>query len=131
MTTPKSAPAWQLRFHRWLYVRTDGRIGPGMIGAWTLLLRTIGRKSGQTRTSALVFAPDADRIIIAASNDGKDSAPAWFHNLCANPSVEVQIGRERIPGLASVIEASQADYSRLWQLMNGTTTGATTRTRPR
>lgn len=120
VSSPKSAPAWQLRFHRWLYIRTDGRVGPGMIGAWTLLLRTTGRRSGQTRTSALVFALDADRIIIAASNEGKDTAPAWFHNLCANPRVELQIGRERVPGFASVIEASHPDYPRLWQLMNGT-----------
>jgi len=120
ITTPRSAPAAMLRLHRWLYVRSDGRIGAGMIGAWTLLLRTTGRRSGKQRTAALVFAQDDGRIILAASNDGKDTAPAWFHNLCANPQVEVQIGRQRSLGHASVVSATDADYARLWSLMNGT-----------
>ena len=96
VTAPKSGPAPMLRFHKWVYTATDGRIGPGVIGAWTLLLQTVGRRSGQCRTTALVFARDRQRLILAASNDGKDQAPAWFHNLCADPDVEVQIGREPI-----------------------------------
>ena len=95
VTAPKSGPAPMLRFHKWVYTATDGRIGPGVIGAWTLLLQTVGRRSGQRRTTALVFARDGQRLILAASNDGKDQAPAWFHNLCADPDVEVQIGREQ------------------------------------
>jgi len=84
-----SAPAPVLRLHRWIYSTTDGRIGPGMIGAWTLLLHTVGRRTSQRRTTALVFAHDGERIILAASNDGKDHPPAWFLNLCATPQVEL------------------------------------------
>lgn len=91
-----------------------------MIGAWTLLLQTLGRLSGQRRTSALVFARDRGRLILAASNDGKDQAPAWFLNLCANPHVEVQIGREHFQGTASVINAYDSEYPRLWELINQT-----------
>jgi deazaflavin-dependent oxidoreductase (nitroreductase family) len=109
-----------LRFHRWIYIRSDGRIGPGMIGAWALLLRTVGRKTGRWRTSTLVFARDGERIILAASNDGKDASPAWFHNLTSNPEVQVQVGRHRFTGTAAAIESSDADYPRLWELMNGT-----------
>lgn len=123
ITTPRSAPPPVLRFHRWLYIRSDGRIGAGMIGAWTLLLRTTGRRSGEQRTAALVFAQDNGRIILAASNDGKDTAPSWFHNLCANPQVEVQVGRRRVLGHASVLRATDPDYARLWLLMNGTNNG--------
>ena len=120
LTTPRSAPAAMLRFHRWLYIRSDGRVGPGMIGAWTLLLRTVGRRTGQPRLTALVFAQDGERIILAASNDGKDQAPAWFHNLRARSDVEVQVGRKRFTGHATVIDSTDADYPRLWELMNGT-----------
>lgn len=120
LTAPHNGPAFELRFHKWLYTRTDGRIGTGMLGTWILLLRTVGRRSGQTRTTALVFGRDGDRLILAASNDGKDHAPAWFLNLCANPDVEVQFGRERFSGTASAIEASDPDYPRLWELMNQT-----------
>jgi F420H(2)-dependent quinone reductase len=122
-TAPKSAPAAMLRFHQWVYVRSDGRVGPGMIGAWTLLLRTTGRRSGEPRTTALVFAQDGDRVVLAASNDGKNVAPGWFHNLRTNPQVAVQIGRSKFVGLASVVERSDPDYDRLWQLMNGTNNG--------
>lgn len=120
LTAPNTAPAAVQRFHRWIYIRSDGRIGPGMVGAWTLLLGTVGRKTGQWRTSALIFAWDGERIILAASNDGKDVSPAWYHNLVANPQVRVQVGRHRFAGIATVIQSSDADYPRLWELMNGT-----------
>ena len=120
LTSPYSAPAPMLRLHQRIYQRSDGRIGPGMIGAWTLLLHTTGRRTGQRRTTALVFARDGDRIILAASNDGKDRSPAWFLNLCANPEVDLQIGREHLRGTATVIESPDPEYPRLWELMNGT-----------
>jgi F420H(2)-dependent quinone reductase len=120
LTAPKSAPAAVLRFHRWIYVRSGGRVGPGMIGAWTLLLRTVGRRTGQPRSTVLVFARDGEKFILAASNEGKDHSPAWFHNLCARSDVEVQVGRKRFAGRATVIDPTDADYQRLWELMNAT-----------
>jgi deazaflavin-dependent oxidoreductase (nitroreductase family) len=123
LTSPKSGPALMLKGHRWLYMRTDGRIGPGMIGAWTLLLHTTGRRTGQPRISALVFARDGARFILAASNDGKDWAPAWFHNLRSNPAVELQVGRHHLSGQAIIIERSEPNYTRLWELMNATNHG--------
>jgi F420H(2)-dependent quinone reductase len=123
LTAPKSAPAPVLRFHRWIYARSAGRIGPGMIGAWTLLLCTVGRRTRQPRLTALVFARDGDTIIVAASNDGHDHAPAWFLNLCADPEVEVQVGSNHFSGSATVIESTNVEYSRLWELMNRTNNG--------
>jgi F420H(2)-dependent quinone reductase len=120
LTAPNSAPAPILRFHRWIYDRSDGRIGPGMIGAWTLLLHTVGRRTGRRRTTALVFARDGERIIVAASNDGKDGSPAWFLNLCTHPKVGVQIGRDHCLGTARPVDPSDPEYRRLWELMNGT-----------
>lgn len=123
LTAPKSGPPAMLRFHRWIYIRSDGRVGPGMLGVWTLILHTVGRKTGQPRQTALVFARDGERIILAASNDGKDNAPAWFLNLCARPVVEVQVGRSRFSGIATLINSTDAEYPRLWELMNGTNNG--------
>ena len=107
-----------LRVHEQLYERSDGRIGHGMIGVPTLLLRTTGRRSGATRTNALVYARDGERYLLVASNGGADRPPAWLHNLKANPDVEIQIGRERHPGTAEVIEPSDPSYERLWTLVN-------------
>ncbi len=107
-----------LRVHERIYKATDGRIGHGMIGVPTLLLRTTGRRSGATRTNGLVYARDGDDYLVVPSNGGADRALAWLHNLRANPEVEIQIGRKRRPATARVIERSDPDFDRLWNLVN-------------
>jgi deazaflavin-dependent oxidoreductase (nitroreductase family) len=107
-----------LRLHEQLYVRTDGRIGHQMIGVPTLLLRSTGRRSGATRTNALVYARDGADYVLVASNGGADRHPAWLHNLRADPAVEIQVGRERRKGAARAIEPSDPDYERLWKIVN-------------
>lgn len=107
-----------LRVHERLYVRTDGRVGHHMIGVPTLLLRTTGRRSGATRTNALVYASDGDDYLVVASNGGADRPPAWLHNLRAKPEVEIQIGRERRAGTATVVEPSDPSYERRWKIVN-------------
>ena len=107
-----------LRIHEQLYKRTDGRLGHRMIGVPTLLLRTTGRRSGSTRTNALVYARDGEDYLLVASNGGQDRPPAWLLNLSAHPQVEVQVGRQRRPGTARVIEPADPSYERLWGLVN-------------
>ena len=107
-----------LRVHEKLYVASDGRVGHRVIGVPTLLLRTTGRRSGATRTNGLVYARDGGDYLVVASNGGADRAPAWLHNLRANPEVEIQIGRTRQPASARVVDSTDPDYPRLWQIVN-------------
>jgi deazaflavin-dependent oxidoreductase (nitroreductase family) len=107
-----------LRLHAQLYRRTDGRIGHRLMGVPTLLLRTTGRRSGAIRTNALVYALDGDDYLVVASNGGADRPPAWLYNLQANPSVEIQIGRQRRNSSARVLEPTDPDYDRLWKIVN-------------
>jgi deazaflavin-dependent oxidoreductase (nitroreductase family) len=107
-----------LRLHEKIYKGTDGRVGHTMIGVPTLLLRTTGRRSGATRTNGLVYARDGDDYLVVPSNGGADRPPAWLHNLKANPDVEIQVGRERQKGSASVVEPSDPNYERLWKIVN-------------
>jgi F420H(2)-dependent quinone reductase len=107
-----------LRIHQRIYEGTDGRVGHRMIGVPTLLLRTTGRRSGATRTNALVYARDGDDYLVVASNGGADQAPGWLHNLRAHPEVEIQVGRERRPGTARIIEPPDPDRDRLWRIVN-------------
>ena len=107
-----------LRVHEKVYIASDGRIGHKILGVPTLLLHTTGRRSGKPRTNGLVYAREGDDYLVVASNGGADRAPAWLHNLKANPSVEVQIGRKRRPATARVVDPSDPDYSRLWQIVN-------------
>jgi deazaflavin-dependent oxidoreductase (nitroreductase family) len=107
-----------LRVHEALYKKTDGRIGHKMVGVPTLLLRTTGRRSGQTRTNGLVYARDGDDYLVVPSNGGADKPPAWLYNLRAKPEVEIQIGRDRQGGAARIIEPSDPSYERLWKIVN-------------
>jgi deazaflavin-dependent oxidoreductase (nitroreductase family) len=107
-----------LRVHEKIYKATDGRVGHNMIGVPTLLLRTTGRKSGETRTNALVYAKDREDYLVVASNGGAPKNPAWLHNVRAQPDVEIQVGRERRPATARVVEPSDPEYARMWQIVN-------------
>ena len=107
-----------LTLHERIYKATDGRVGHRMIGVPTLLLRTTGRRSGAIRTNALVYAQDSDDYLVVASNGGSDRPPAWLHNLRADPHVEIQIGRQRKPGLARILEPSDASFAKLWTIVN-------------
>jgi deazaflavin-dependent oxidoreductase (nitroreductase family) len=112
-----------LRIHARLYEASDGRIGHRLLGVPTLLLRSKGRRSGLTRTNALVYARDGDRYLVVPSNGGSDRASAWLHNVGADPAVEVQIGRERQPAAASVIERDDPDFDRVWRAVNDNNSG--------
>jgi deazaflavin-dependent oxidoreductase (nitroreductase family) len=104
-------------------VATDGRVGHRLVGVPSLLLRSTGARTGETRTNALVYAQDGVRYVVTASNGGAPKAPAWLHNVRANPDVEVQIGRDREPATATEITADDPDYPRLWKLVNDNNKG--------
>ena len=108
-----------LRVHNTVYQKTNGWIGhkvPGMPA--TLLLHTVGAKSGQPRTSALTYARDGDTYLIVASNAGADRYPAWYHNLRKHPECEINVGPKRVAVTARLITPDDADYPRLWRLVN-------------
>jgi deazaflavin-dependent oxidoreductase (nitroreductase family) len=105
-----------LTAHQWLYEKSDGRIGASIGGRPMLLLRNVGRKTGQPRTSALLYVRDGDNYAVIASKGGDPKHPGWFHNLTANPKVEIQIGRKRIPVRARVAEGDER--ARIWAKAN-------------
>jgi len=107
-----------LQAHAKVYERTDGRLGHRLLGVPTILLRTTGRKTGQERTSALVYARDGEDFLIVASNGGADRPPAWLLNLEAQPEVSFQLGRERHPATARAVYPDDADYERLIKVCN-------------
>ena len=78
-----------------LYKLSGGRltsIGPQVIPQ--LVLTTTGRKSGQKRAVQLAFTEDGNDYLIVASNFGREKHPGWSYNLDADPSAEVQVGKE-------------------------------------
>jgi F420H(2)-dependent quinone reductase len=101
-----------LAVHQWLYEQSDGRIGATLGGRPMLLLRTVGRRTRQPRTAALLYVRAGDAYVVVASKGGAPRHPAWFHNLTAEPDVEIQVGRERIPVRARV--AKGKERTQLW-----------------
>ncbi|WP_280336723.1 nitroreductase family deazaflavin-dependent oxidoreductase [Nocardia wallacei] len=106
-----------LRGHQWVYERSGGVVGHRLLfGNPTLLLRTVGRKTGQARTSALTYAQDGRDYVVTASNGGSPRPPGWLANVKARPDCEIQVGRRRIPVTARATYPDDPDYARRWQL---------------
>jgi deazaflavin-dependent oxidoreductase (nitroreductase family) len=84
------------------YRANAGVVTGPFAGRPLLLLTTIGAKSGQPRTSPLVYTTDGDRIVIIASKGGAPTSPDWYHNIVANPEVTVELGREKFQARATI-----------------------------
>jgi deazaflavin-dependent oxidoreductase (nitroreductase family) len=79
---------------------TNGRLSGRMEGHQILLLTTTGARSGQPRTAVLGYGRVGERYVVIASNNGAPSAPAWYQNLLANPTVLLEVGPERFEARA-------------------------------
>jgi deazaflavin-dependent oxidoreductase (nitroreductase family) len=77
-----------------------------------LLLHHRGSKTGQVRVNPLMYLMDGERYIVLASRNGGPKHPQWYHNLVANPDVEVEVGTERFA--ARAIVTSGAERQRVW-----------------
>jgi deazaflavin-dependent oxidoreductase (nitroreductase family) len=99
------------------YQETDGEVGYLWNGVPTLLLTTTGRRSGEPRTSALIFAQDGPDFLVVASMGGAPKHPAWYLNLTARPGAEIQVKAEHIRVAART--ASPDEKPRLWAIVTG------------
>lgn len=72
-----------------------------------LLLTSTGAKSGERRTTPVMYLPDGERMVIFASKGGAPTNPAWYHNLLANPSATVEVGSETLEVEARATEGEE------------------------
>jgi deazaflavin-dependent oxidoreductase (nitroreductase family) len=79
-----------------------------------LLLTTRGARTGQMRTTPMMYLADGDRLVVFASNIGAENHPGWYRNLVAQPDVTVEVGTERFDATATVARGEERD--RLWRL---------------
>jgi deazaflavin-dependent oxidoreductase (nitroreductase family) len=107
-----------LRAHDAVYRKTNGWIGHRTLGIPSLLLHTVGAKTGNARTASLTYARDGNDYLIVASKGGDPRAPGWYHNLRKNPNVEINVGPRRFGVTARAVPPGDPDYSRLWQIVN-------------
>jgi deazaflavin-dependent oxidoreductase (nitroreductase family) len=84
----RTASKWASRAQIWIFKKTKGRVGGRHLrGAPVGILTTIGRKSGQARESPLLYLQDGERIVLVASQGGRDDNPMWYLNLKSNADV--------------------------------------------
>ena len=101
---------------RWLIPRSGGRLKVAM-GQPILLLHTRGAKSGEPRSTPLLYTPLDRSFIVVASKAGATANPAWFHNLRAHPdAVAVELRGRRVPVRPRVVEGPER--TELWRLVN-------------
>jgi deazaflavin-dependent oxidoreductase (nitroreductase family) len=109
----RTAAKFFTRGHIFWYRMTGGFIGSGFGKVRMLLLTTKGRKSGKTWTTPLSYVSDGDAYVVVASFGGSPQHPAWYLNLEANPTAEIQVG-SRVMNV-SAETAGPDDRARLWR----------------
>jgi deazaflavin-dependent oxidoreductase (nitroreductase family) len=114
---PKESSAGWVREHVQRYVETDGEDGHDWQGVPTLLLTTLGRKSGEPRRIALIYGEDDGRYVVVGSKGGAPTNPLWYGNLKAHPEVHMQIGADKFTAQAR--DATPEERPRLWKVMTG------------
>jgi deazaflavin-dependent oxidoreductase (nitroreductase family) len=76
--------------------RAKGGRGITNFGDRLLLLTTRGAKTGQPRVAPPAYTQDGDRFVVIASKGGALTHPDWYHNVIANPEVEIEVGSRRL-----------------------------------
>src|SRR6202011_238791 len=108
-----------MRGHDKNYQATYGRIGHRFPGAPpSLLLHTVGAKTGQPRTTSLSYARDGNDYLVVASKGGDPKARGWSLNLKSHPDNETNVGPKRFVVTARPVLPSDPEYARLWEIVN-------------
>ena len=113
------------RFGGWVALNVANKVDPYLMrasrgtlkmpsGAPTVLLSHTGAKSGQKRTTPLLYFTDDGNVVLIASQTGKAKHPAWYHNLKASPEIELWARGQG--GTYRAREAEGEERERLWKL---------------
>jgi len=98
------------------YRETGGEVGHDWIrGAPTLLLTTKGRRSGEDRTTPLIYQQWNGDYLLIASQGGLPRHPAWYLNIQEEPNVEVQIWDDQFKARART--AKPDERPAMWRQM--------------
>src|SRR3954464_10087438 len=98
--------------HKWLFKTTRGKVGGKFEGRPMLLLHHVGRKTGEARETLIQYYPRGNDMVVVGSNGGRDTHPAWVHNVRAKPDVEVEVGGKRMQATARLLDGDERD--RVW-----------------
>ena len=97
------------------YRETDGAQGHEWQGVATLILTTTGRRSGEARSTPLIYGEHGNGYLVVASNGGAPEHPSWYLNVLEHPEVTVQVKGDRFAARAR--PAGSEEKPELWQRM--------------
>ncbi len=97
------------------YQETDGNEGHEWQGTTALILTTSGRRTGEQRSTPLIYGRHGDDYLVVASKGGAQEHPAWYLNLSEHPEVHVQVLADRFTATART--ATPEEKPELWKTM--------------
>ncbi|MFE1173902.1 nitroreductase family deazaflavin-dependent oxidoreductase [Streptomyces sp. NPDC058773] len=106
------SPAQWVRDQVEQYESSGGREGTTIRGMPVVILTTRGARSGRLRKSPLMRVEHDGLYAAVASMGGAPRHPVWYHNLVADPRVELQDGPVRRDMTAR--EVSGAEKALWW-----------------
>ena len=123
MTETANDPNDFIHSHLRMYLETDGAAGHvmdfrpwgGRADQTTLLLRTVGRRSGKVLINPLIYGRMDDGYCVVASKGGAAENPNWYLNLIAQPEVRFQVGQQHFKGTWRVLEGQER--GEMWDFM--------------
>ncbi len=84
-------------------------------GLPVIIVTNRGRNTGAIRKTPLMRVVDGNNYILVASQGGAPKHPQWYHNLKANPDVEIRDKTEvHAMRVREVVDA--AERERLWKI---------------
>src|SRR3546814_18843006 len=109
MIAPLTRTRWFRRFgprvlppiERAIAAVTGGRVQISALLVPSLVLHTVGARSGEPRDAPLMYTPDGQgRAIVAGSNFAGSAHPAWTTNPLSPPDADITVRGRRMPAHA-------------------------------
>lgn len=98
-----------------LYESSGGTDGTSLRGLPVIIVTNQGRRTGAIRKTPLMRVADGENYVLVASRGGAPKHPLWYHNLRANPNVEIRDGATVQTMQVREVE-DPVEKRRLWDL---------------
>ncbi len=103
---------WFMKVNAFFIRISRGRIGTQLGTQNILILSTVGRKSGQTRSIPIAYFFHEGKYLIVESNWGRDNHADWYFNLQSQPQATLEVKGKTVSTNARF--AAGEEYTRLW-----------------
>jgi deazaflavin-dependent oxidoreductase (nitroreductase family) len=104
------------RLHSLIYRRSGGRLGRRWFGVSVMVMHTVGRRSGEARSTPVLYVKRDDAFVVLAANGGQAKPPAWWLNMEAAGTADVEVAGNRIAVTPRV--TTGAERAELWKQLS-------------